>query len=806
MDLFAGPLSYEDNEPEFDDVFQQDDNNPPLENTLENTLSVFPLASEGRSSYVSNSDNTISKKRKVQDIFEEDGEDFDKKEEIFGNLLFPNEDLQLSQTIGRVEISNPFKKRKINSPESDFIKLMGMRLQEMKTKNKPVFTAGSRVFAEKKIKKPKSFPKIHFDSKFVTVERPPEPPKTFLFVAPNEFGVKMVQPYKLFPYQSAIVRWMKIRENRQEINPHFDPLKSGFLLAAVMGLGKTISIATLIASTISEQRRSNSCTLYCCPKNLLGTVRYEFHKFFGDQLRVIVFHRDFLKSQYDRFDAECIRKYDVIITNYASVVARARTAGVEIDSKQKLSKLKKKQGDVMMVDEEEEEEEVEEDEEEKDKQMINEYNYAPSSSLFSLSSSSSSSSFQGENNGTAMTIDDDNKSILKKQSPLEKKQVAFSFFNFPWFRIVLDESHEIRSKNTSRFRAINKLNSPLRICLTGTPIFNSIKDIFTQLEFCGLALKRGEQQTKKNLIGFGLMNFIKFVEYKDAIDVSLPQKTINKVYFDLSVEERYLHTFYMRRAQITFKELNSTEGRVKCKKTMETQTAILRLMQVCSAPFIITPGAKQHSNNEDMAMVNSECLFPTDLKIDEWIKQRESYAGIMASKMNAFVELVDNIHRNNGGKIVIFANFTSTLNLARDALSRKNNDYSQKNVFVHGQILSSKLREDMFSSFRTDENISMLFMTLKLGSVGLNLTEANNVIFIEPWFSYSALSQGVGRVHRIGQIRPVNIYYLLARDSIEERVFAIAMDKKKLASEVSSEQNDSQKMKSSDMEKILGKY
>ena len=92
-------------------------------------------------------------------------------------------------------------------------------------------------------------------------------------------------------------------------------------------------------------------------------------------------------------------------------------------------------------------------------------------------------------------------------------------------------------------------------------------------------------------------------------------------------------------------------------------------------------------------------------------------------------------------------------------------------------------------------------MTLKLGSVGLNLTEACNVIFLEPWYSYSALSQGECRVHRIGQVKPVSVYYLLGRDSLEERVYKIAMDKKQLANDIYYEQD--YKLGVQDMQSIL---
>jgi SNF2 family DNA or RNA helicase len=229
---------------------------------------------------------------------------------------------------------------------------------------------------------------------------------------------------------------------------------------------------------------------------------------------------------------------------------------------------------------------------------------------------------------------------------------------------------------------------------------------------------------------------------------------------------------------------------------------MLRVMQICSAPYLITSASKKDCSSEDMIHVTPECVFPTDHKIDQWIQNRTEEAGLQSSKMKSFVNIIDNIRQTSKtDKTVVFANFTSTLRIAQDALIASDDIYNQKTVFVHGKITSGRIRDDLFGSFRTDPKVTVLLMTLKLGSVGLNLTEAVNVIFLEPWYSYAALSQGAARVHRIGQMNPVHVYYLLGKDSIEERVFQIAMDKRKLTNDIICEQD--YKLGVSDMETIL---
>jgi SNF2 family DNA or RNA helicase len=92
-------------------------------------------------------------------------------------------------------------------------------------------------------------------------------------------------------------------------------------------------------------------------------------------------------------------------------------------------------------------------------------------------------------------------------------------------------------------------------------------------------------------------------------------------------------------------------------------------------------------------------------------------------------------------------------------------------------------------------------MTLKLGNVGLNLTEANRVIFFESWYSYAALAQGCSRVHRIGQVKPVSVHYMLAKESVEENMYFTAMAKKEMATDISQEKQT--RLGVADLEQIL---
>lgn len=647
-----------------------------MENTLENTLFLFPLASERK----------VTKRSRIQ------VEDEKTQDVPFETVLFPSEEEVLEQSFDRFEVVSTDSSLKRRKQPSGSLTILNRRISAVLEKASIV----DKFYHPKppKLRKPRKPPV------FV------EPKKTYVYMEPNEFNVRMVLPYKLFDYQIDAIRWMIEREDGSVRHPLYRPDWNGCMLAMVMGLGKTPTAATLIMKTLHQQRMAKSCSIYVCPKNLLGQVRFELEKFFGDQLRIMVYHQNFLRSTYNHFGTEEIRKYDVIITNYSTITSR-----------------------------------------------------------------------------------------LGKDREQQKNQKVKEFADFEWYRIILDESHEIRERTTIKFKSVMSMKSPRRICLTGTPIHNKITDLYNQLQFTGLDLPYGTKPTKENLTLLKISNMIRFVEYKDAQSVTLPPKHIHKVYFDLSDEERKLHRFYSDTAR-------SMVANAKSKNNIQALAGMVRVLQVCSAPYLVTNASK---GDDNMCEIEATIVFPMDEKLNRWINDRDGTAGLQSSKMRKFVETVDALKQGNPEiKIVVFANMTSTLRLAYSKLVSL---YDQKDqeiaVLVTGDMPIMK-REEAFTKFRANR-VNVLLMTLKLGSIGLNLTEADTVIFLEPWYSYASLSQGESRVHRIGQKNEVNVYYLLGRDSAEERVFRVAQNKKTMAEDVKlgTVESTTNKLDSNEMKFIL---
>jgi len=488
---------------------------------------------------------------------------------------------------------------------------------------------------------------------------------------PNELGVQLVHPYTLFEYQLQSVKWCLAREREPASDGPSGP-RCGGLLAMCMGLGKTVSAVTLISSTIADQRSLGSCSMYVCPKNLFGTVYHEVKKFFGSQLRIIIYHPDMLKSSFKTFGVEDVRKYDVIITNYETV---------------KFSKC-----DAMA--------------------------------------------------------------------------------QFEWYRIVLDESHEIRNPKTKRFKAFMSLKTKRAICMSGTPLFNGLVDIVSQLRFTGFVMPPRMRVTEEVFKRLGLHQRIRFVEYTDATGVTLPTKKVHRIQFQLSPAERDLHTTFISKGR-----LHPLDDRYRYAHCM---CALLRCMQVCTAPYIMTQQSKgdwDDVDDSDKVASAIDNAFTSDQVLNMWLHKRDNEAGVKSSKMQMFVNLVKSLP---GEKIVVFSNFASSLQVAIAALVSGDESYARQYVHL-SSVLKMHERDAALTAFRTKPNIRLLFVTMALGSNGLNLTESCKVIMLEPWYSYSRLHQAESRVHRIGQTREVDIYYLLAKDSVEERVYNTAQLKKSMS-------------------------
>lgn len=310
---------------------------------------------------------------------------------------------------------------------------------------------------------------------------------------------------------------------------------------------------------------------------------------------------------------------------------------------------------------------------------------------------------------------------------------------------VFDEAHNIKNRDTKAFKNCVQIKADFRIMLTGTPLQNHLTEIWSLFEVAvpGLLgsfnafterfvmpVERDHDVKQQRLLKRIVSPFILRRTKADVLN-ELPEKTEITVEVDLSVEEK---AFYDNIRQQTALSLSTGEI-----NPMQALAALTKLRQAaCSMELI-------------------------DKKLT-----------IRSSKTEAFLSLVDELIENNH-RALVFSQFTSHLAIIRRELDQKNIKY----LYLDGSM-SPKERMKLVEKF--DEGDMPLFLiSLKAGGTGLNLTAADYVIHLDPWWNPAIEEQASDRAYRIGQERQVTVYRLIAKGTVEDKIIKLHATKKSLA-------------------------
>ena len=314
-----------------------------------------------------------------------------------------------------------------------------------------------------------------------------------------------------------------------------------------------------------------------------------------------------------------------------------------------------------------------------------------------------------------------------------------------WNVVVLDEAHTIKSKETKTSKAAMMLNAQCRLLLTGTPLQNHLGELWNLLEFANpgylgtynsfverfvMPIERDHNKEKQRQLKRMISPFILRRTKTDVLD-ELPEKTDITVRIELSDDEKALYEHIREK---TVEELESGEI-----NPMQALAALTRLRQAACHPKLVNP----------------------QLTFD-------------SSKTQAFLKLVEELH-NNGHRALVFSQFTSHLALVREALDALNIEY----LYLDGAV-SAAQRTKLTETFRLGK-MPLFLISLKAGGTGLNLTAADYVIHLDPWWNPAIEDQASDRAYRIGQERPVTVYRLVAEGTIEEKILRLHETKRSLA-------------------------
>jgi len=316
---------------------------------------------------------------------------------------------------------------------------------------------------------------------------------------------------------------------------------------------------------------------------------------------------------------------------------------------------------------------------------------------------------------------------------------------------ILDESQAIKNVDTSISKAVRLIVADTRLAMTGTPIENHLGELFSQFEFLnpGMlgrvgALSRYSLSQRElppeqvEELARALRPLI-LRRTKAQVAKELPAKTEQVLYCELYPEQRQI---YDQLRQYYRQQLLAQRQKADSGNKIQVLEALLRLRQ-----------AACHSG-----LINARQQFSRCAKLDLLLEN--------------IVTLVDEQH-----KVLVFSQFTAFLALARQRLEQAGIAYA----YLDGQTVD---RQGAVARFQTDPTVPVFLISIKAGGVGLNLTAADYVMLLDPWWNPAVEAQAIDRAYRIGQNRQVFAYRLIATDTVEERVLAMQQGKRDLADSV----------------------
>ncbi|TYQ29693.1 DEAD/DEAH box helicase [Pseudanabaena sp. UWO310] len=332
---------------------------------------------------------------------------------------------------------------------------------------------------------------------------------------------------------------------------------------------------------------------------------------------------------------------------------------------------------------------------------------------------------------------------------LQQEEVAEKLAKVEWQTVVLDEAQAIKNTATKRSQAAMNLQSGFKLITTGTPIENHLGELWNLFRFINPGLlgsldnfntnyanpiERSQDREARNQLKKLIQPFI-LRRTKNQVLQELPSRTEVTLQVELTKEEL---AFYEALRREAIAKLNSTEANAG-QKHLQVLAEIMKLRRACCNTKLVRP---------DIPLPSSKLqLFGEVLN-----------------------ELLDNKH-----KALVFSQFVDHLHLIRDYLDAQKISYQ----YLDGST-PAKDRKKRVEAFQAGEG-DVFLISLKAGGTGLNLTAADYVIHMDPWWNPAVEDQASDRAHRIGQKRPVTIYRLVAKGTIEEKIVDLHHQKRDLA-------------------------
>jgi len=320
--------------------------------------------------------------------------------------------------------------------------------------------------------------------------------------------------------------------------------------------------------------------------------------------------------------------------------------------------------------------------------------------------------------------------------------------------IVLDESQQIKNKNSKIFAAVNSLQARHKISLSGTPIENSLADLWAQMQFINPKLLGSYR--------FFQQEFITPIEKQQDEEKKLRLRTLVQPFLLRRTKEEVAKELPELHTQLFYSEMSKQQEKLYEKEKSAARNYLLENYQ--SGDFEYSSLVIQTL----LRLRQIAChpvLFEADYKHD-------------SGKFSDILEYFE-VLRRGGRKVLAFSNFTKHLELFKQHFDNKKHPYA----WLTGDTPQQK-RQQAIERFQQDEQMQTFFISMKAGGTGLNLTAADYVCILDPWWNPATEQQAIARAHRIGQTKPVIAVKFITKNTIEEKILKLQEQKAQLAEDI----------------------
>jgi non-specific serine/threonine protein kinase len=369
-------------------------------------------------------------------------------------------------------------------------------------------------------------------------------------------------------------------------------------------------------------------------------------------------------------------------------------------------------------------------------------------------------SFQIHHGGTrskSQLFKDPVEVIITTYGTLRSDIKMFSEVKFDY--VILDESQAIKNPSSKVTKAACLLQATNKLCLSGTPLQNNTFDIYAQMNFLNPGMlgsieyfkhnfsmpidKFDEKEQKEHLRKFVFPFILR--RTKEQVAKDLPEKQEMVLYCEMGAAQRKIYEAY--RNDYRDKLIGMVEEKGIQKSQLSILQGLMKLRQICDSPAII----------KDEAYPNES------VKLEELTR-----------------EIAENIGDH---KALVFSQFLGMLGLIKEQLTKLGIDYE---YFDGGSTIQE--REKAIERFQNDSNCRVFLISLKAGGVGLNLTAADYVYIVDPWWNPAVEQQAIDRTHRIGQTKNIFAYRMICTDTVEDKILKLQDRKRSLAKELISDE------------------